>query len=203
MPTPMTSDLADPSSANNRAAEVEQELRDLAAAAVEGDQTSMEELLRRLYPLVMRRTSRFLPCVQDAEEACQDAITSIASKLHTYSGAGSLRGWVTVIASNSARQTYRSLKRRAAEQATETLPEHYDPRTTSVIAGSRLDVLEGLERMEQSNPTLVEAFVLRDLGSLSYAEIAEQLDVPLGTVKARIHDARQVMRTHLMERFTG
>jgi len=199
----MTPGVAEPRGTDNHAADAERELRELAARAVDGDQVAMDELLRRLYPLVMRRASRFLPCMQDAEEACQDAITSIASKLNTYSGTGSFSGWVTVIASNSARQTYRTLKRRSAEQSAEVLPEPQDPRTTSVIAGSRIDVLEALEAMERSNPALVEAFVLRDLGSLSYGEIAEQLDVPLGTVKARIHDARLVMRERLMERFHG
>lgn len=179
----------------------ELELRELAAAAAAGDSASLDELLRRVYPLVMKRTARFLPCLQDAEEACQDAMTSIARNIGSYAGTGSFSGWVTVIASNSARQTYRALKRRSAEQSTEELPESHDPRTTSVIAGSRIDLLEAIEKMEQSNPTLVEAFVLRDIGTLPYDEIAEQLGVPLGTVKARIHDARTVMRRHLIEKF--
>ena len=45
----------------------------------------------------------------------------------------------------------------------------------------------------------MEAFVLRDLGTLSYEEIADQLGVPLGTVKARIHDARAFVRRLLVE----
>jgi RNA polymerase sigma factor (sigma-70 family) len=179
----------------------ESELRVLAAAAAGGDTAALDEVLRRIYPLVMKRTSRFLPCLQDAEEACQDAMTSIARKIDSYAGTGSFSGWVTVIASNSARQTYRSLKRRSAEQTTEELPESKDPRTTSVIAGSRIDLLEAIDKMEQTNPALVEAFILRDLGTLPYDEIAEQLGVPLGTVKARIHDARAVMRRHLIEKF--
>jgi len=179
----------------------EAELRALAARAVDGDSAAMDEILRRVQPLVMRRSARMLPCLQDAEEASQDALTSIARKIGSYSGTGSFTGWVAVIATNSARQTYRTLKRRSAEMATEILPEAYDPRTTSVIAGSRIDLLEALESMEKTNPALVEAFVLRDLGTLPYNEIAEQLGVPLGTVKARIHDARAVMRGHLAEKY--
>ena len=179
----------------------EAELRALAAQAVDGDSAAMDEILRRVQPLVMRRSARMLPCLQDAEEASQDALTSIARKIGSYSGTGSFTGWVAVIATNSARQTYRTLKRRSAEMTTEILPEAYDPRTTSVIAGSRIDLLEALESMEKTNPALVEAFVLRDLGTLPYNEIAEQLGVPLGTVKARIHDARAVMRGHLAEKY--
>ena len=96
----------------------------------------------------MRRCARFLPCREDAEEAAQDALIAIATKLSSFSGTGSFIGWVTVVASNSARSTYRSLKRRGGEQAVEHLPENFDPRTTSVIAGSRIDLMEALEQLE-------------------------------------------------------
>jgi RNA polymerase sigma-70 factor (ECF subfamily) len=66
-----------------------------------------------------------------------------------------------------------------------------------VIAGSRIDLLEALEALERSKPQLVSPFVLRDLGGLSYNEIAEQLNTPLGTIKARIHEARGLMAARL------
>ncbi|MFM6848364.1 MAG: RNA polymerase sigma factor [Terrabacter sp.] len=181
------------------AAEAE-ELERLRVAAVDGSPGAMDDLLRRLEPLVMRRVSRFLPHQHDAEEACQDALVAVATKLHTFSGSGSFAGWVSVVASNSARSTYRTLKRRGSERAVETMPELADPRTTSVIAGSRVDLLEALEALESAKPHLLEAFVLRDLGTLPYDEIARATGVPLGTVKARIHDARAFVRERLVER---
>ena len=48
--------------------------------------------------------------------------------------------------------------------------------------------------MEASRPELVEPLVLRDIAQLEYADIARQLDQPLGTVKSRIHHARQYLR---------
>jgi len=176
------------------------ELERLRMAATGGDARAMDDLLRALEPLVMRRCARFLPHRADAEEACQDALVSIAGKLHTFSGSGSFLGWVTVVASNSARTTYRSLKRRGTEHPVEVLPERGDPRTTSVIAGSRVDLLEALEALEAAKPHLVDAFVLRDLGGLPYDEVAQQTGVPLGTAKARIHDARVFLRERLVER---
>ena len=178
------------------------EILALAERARAGDRRALDDLMVRLQPLVMRRCARFLPCREDAEEAAQDALIAIATKLSSFSGTGSFIGWVTVVASNSARSTYRSLKRRGGEQAVEHLPENFDPRTTSVIAGSRIDLMEALEQLEASRPQLVEAFVLRDLGSLPYDEIADQLGVPLGTIKARIHDARGFMRERLREKLT-
>jgi len=172
------------------------ELAQLAASARTGDRACLDRLLVRLRPLVMRRCSRFLPHHADAEEAAQDALLSISTHLHDYDGRGSFLGWVTVIASNAARSTYRSLRRRA-EDSHAVLPEGADPRTTSVIAGTRLDLMESLAALEERHPALAESFVLRDLGDLTYAQVAEVTGVPLGTAKDRIHQARRFMRDRL------
>ena len=66
-----------------------------------------------------------------------------------------------------------------------------------MIAGSRLDLLEALETLEANHPQLVQPLVLRDLGAMTYAEIADELAIPLGTVKARIHQARKEVAEHL------
>lgn len=168
----------------------------LVAAAQQGDPESLERLLARLRPMVLRRCSRFLPHHADAEEAAQDALLSISTHLHEYSGRGSFLGWVTVIASNAARSTYRSMRRRA-EDSHAIVPEGLDPRTTSVIAGTRLDLMESLAALEDRHPALVKSFVLRDLGDLTYVQVAEITGAPLGTVKDRIHQARRFMRERL------
>lgn len=170
---------------------------ELIERARSGDAWAMEELLAQIRPQVVRRCARLLPHTLDAEEAAQDALLSIATHLKDYSGSGSFMGWVTVIASNQARQTYRTLKRRFAERAVGELPADPDPRTTSVIAGNRIDLLDAIEALELAHPETAEAFVLRDIGSLPYDEIAELTQTPLGTVKARIHTARGFVRGKL------
>lgn len=174
-----------------------EDLEELAAAAAAGDEPALAELLQRVRPQVQRRVAKFLPCREDAEEAAQDTLLAVATKIHTFKGTGSFAGWLTIVATNCARQTYRSLKRRSVERSAEVLPEAIDPRTTSVIAGSRLDLLEALDSLEADHPQLVQPLVLRDLGALTYAEIAEELQVPLGTVKARIHQARKQVAERL------
>ncbi len=174
--------------------DAEHDLDALVARAQAGDAVAMDALLIALRPRVMRRCSRLLPHVLDAEEAAQDTLLTIATRLNDYSGRGSFLGWVTVIASNAARQTYRSLKRRFDESAHAELPDRVDARTTSVIAGSRIDLLDAIEALGVRHPETVEPFVLRDLGSLTYEEIAQQTGAPLGTVKARIHTARGFVR---------
>lgn len=170
---------------------------DLLERARSGDSDALDELLRELQPLVHRRCARLLPFPQDAEEAAQDALLAIALKLQTYSGAGSFEGWVGAIATNQARMTYRSMKSRFVQAAHQDLPEVIDPARTSVIAGSRVDLLEAIESLETAHPETVEPFMLRDFAALSYEEIAEQTHAPLGTVKARIHTARGFLRKKL------
>jgi RNA polymerase sigma-70 factor, ECF subfamily len=171
---------------------------ELARRAAAGDDAAMEDLLAAVQPRVMRICGRMLPCREDAEEACQDALVKVATRIDQFQGRSRFTTWLYSIASNAARETYRSLKRRAAERPVDDMPTAPDPRTTSVIAGSRLDLLEALEKLETIHPELVEAVVLRDVSELDYTEIARLLDLPLGTVKSRIHRARQELRPLLL-----
>ena len=170
------------------------ELDDLATRAAGGDRAALEQLLAEVQPRVRRICGRMLLFHEDAEEAAQDALLLVATKIGQFGGRSRFTTWLHAVASNSARSTYRSLKRRAAERLVDELPVHADPRTTSVIAGSRLDLLDALEVVGTDHPELVEPLVLRDVQELEYNEIARLLDVPLGTVKSRIHSARSAVR---------
>lgn len=162
-----------------------------------GDPGAVDTVLREIRPLVVRRCARLLPFPQDAEEAAQDALLAVATKLGSFTGKGSFEAWVNAVATNQARMTYRSMKRRYAEIGHQDHLDAIDPARTSVIAGGRVDLLEAVEALEKAHPETVEAFMLRDLATLSYEEIAEQTGSPLGTVKARIHTARRFLREKL------
>ena len=170
------------------------ELDDLALRAAGGDRTALEEVLAEVQPRVRRICGRMLLYPEDAEEAAQDAMLLVSTRIHTFAGRSRFTTWLHAVASNSARSTYRSLKRRSSELPTDDFPTTADPRTTSVIAGSRLDFLEALEILSVDHPALVEPLVLRDLQELDYADIASLLDIPVGTVKSRIHSARQIVQ---------
>jgi RNA polymerase sigma-70 factor, ECF subfamily len=166
----------------------------LARRAAAGDGEALETLLAAIQPRVQRICGRMLLHPQDAEEASQDALLLVATKIGGFAGRSKFTTWLHAVTANSARSTYRTLKRRAQERTTDEMPTHADPRTTSVIAGSRLDLLDALDVIGASHPGLVEALVLRDVQELEYADIADLLDIPLGTVKSRIHQARQAIR---------
>jgi RNA polymerase sigma-70 factor (ECF subfamily) len=181
-------------------------LDELARRAAQ-DPALLDELIRQVQPQVMRICQRVLPFRADAEDACQDALLAIATKLGTFAGRSRFTTWVHVVASNAARETYRRLKRRAVENSAawqdDDRPARYDrpdPRTTSVVAGTRLDLLDALEQLETDLPETVTSVVLRDIYELSYDEIAEQVGIPVGTVKSRISRARVSLKAHLLPR---
>lgn len=173
----------------------------LARRAAGGDRAALEDLLAAIGPEVLRRCNRFLPYRQDAEEAAQDTLLAVARHITSFAGRSKFSTWLYEVTANCCRGTYRTLKRRAAEQLSYgTTPERVDPARTSIIAGSRIDLLEALEKLEDHRRDLLEPVVLRDVAGLEYAEIAERLGIPLGTVKSRIHDARKLLQGWLVVR---
>jgi RNA polymerase sigma factor (sigma-70 family) len=152
-------------------------------------------LLATVRPDVLRLCARFLPNREDAEEACQDTLLALAGGIGRFEGRSSFRTWLHRLAANRARSTYQRLRRRfAAEAAGVPLPDRPDPRRTSVVAGTRLDLLDALEHVGSE---FAEPVTLRDVLGLSYREIATLLDLPEGTVKSRIHEARRRLRQRL------
>lgn len=166
----------------------------LALLAADGDSAAMEELLATIRPAALRVAARFLPYRDDAEDACQAALLAIAQGLPGWRRSSSFSTWAYRVIANRSRATYRGLRRRAVELGHDGAPERPDPRTTSVVAGTRLDLLDGLDALGDE---LGEAVALRDVLDLEYAEIATLLGVPAGTVKSRIHEGRRRLRARM------
>ena len=172
------------------------EIDDLARRAKAGDRDALETLLAEVRPRTLAICRGVLPYTPDAEDACQEALLNVATKIGGWGEQGRFTTWLHVVAVNSARSTYRRLKNQATPS--DVLPlEKPDPRTTSVIAGTRLDLLEALDNLEQEHPQYVEPLLLRDVYGLPYDEIAEHVGAPLGTVKAQIHHGRRLVRPML------
>jgi RNA polymerase sigma-70 factor (ECF subfamily) len=180
--------MTDPTNpSDQRAAAIEALARDAAA----GDQEALDQLLARIQSDVLRRCGRFLPNRADAEEAAQDALLRVAQGISGFQGRARFTTWLWQVTSNAALDTYRRLK---TETVSATDVDVVEPRTTSVIVGTRVDLLEALESLK---PDFARAVILRDVCDLSYAEIATHLDIPVGTVRSRIHHAREVLQARM------
>jgi RNA polymerase sigma-70 factor (ECF subfamily) len=172
------------------------ELDSLARAAAGGDRSALDALLRQVEGRVRARCLRILPNPSDAEEAAQETLLAVSQRIGRFEGRCRFTTWMYQVATNVALDTYRKLKRQAPAGG-DDVPALVANERTSVLAGGRVDLLDALERVERA---FVEPVVLRDLGQLSYEEIANLLDIPLGTVKSRVHEGRRRLERLLAER---
>ena len=121
----------------------------------------------------------------DANDACQEALIAIVRGLPHFDGRSRLSTWVYRIAVNASLDELR--RRRRRPEPTESLRAVRSAEDGSAAADQRLDVDAALRSLP---PDFRAPVVLRDLCGLDYAEIADILDVPVGTVKSRIARGR-------------
>ena len=171
------------------------EMETLARKASAGDPVALNELLVAAGPVALRLCGRFLANREDAEEACQDTLLAVARGIGEFHGNCTFRTWLHSLAANRARSTHQAIRRRQnGEAAGASLPDRADPRRTSVVAATRLDLLDALDGLPSD---YAEAAALRGVLGLSYSDIAALLGIPEGTVKSRIHEARRRLRIRL------
>lgn len=170
------------------------DVESLARIASGGDLAALNILLVTVRPEVLRLCTRMLSNREDAEEACQDTLLAMARGLPGFEGRSAFRTWLYRIAANRARSAYRRSGSGRYTDSVEVLSGMADARRTSVVAITRLDLLDAMGALRTE---WAEAVALRDLVGLSYGEIAVLQQVPEGTVKSRIHKARLQLRKGL------
>ena len=172
----------------------------LAAAANAGDRGALEVLLARHLDRVHAICRRVTGHPEDALDATQEALIAVTRGLHRYDGRALFTTWLYRVATNAALDELRRRKRRP--EPAELIEDRplggggagAAPVESAVVA--RLDVDAALAGL---SPEFRAAVVLRDLCDLDYAEIAEVLDVPIGTVRSRIARGRAAIADQLRE----
>lgn len=164
----------------------------LARVAQSGDRDALEQLLRNNYDRMYAVCRRMTGDDTDAADATQEALIAVVRGLPRFDGRSRFTTWAYRIAVNASIDELRRRRRRAATSLDE-LGENAVPRIGSgepESAGTRADVDAALLRVpvEYRGPV-----VLRDLCGLDYAEIAEVLEIPEGTVKSRISRGRSTL----------
>jgi len=175
---------------------------ELIEAARGGDRFALDQLLRRHYDRIHAVTRRIAGPTRDADDATQEALIKIVRSLPNFDGRSSFGTWAYRIATNAALDELRKRKRRpqlTMVRDDDSGEVHLQPvdelaeRSIESVA-DRLAIDEALEGLGDDYRAAV---VLRDVGDLDYAEIAEVLDVPVGTVKSRIARGRRQLADQL------
>ena len=169
-----------------------------------------ETLVARFQEPVYNLVCRLLSNDPDACDVVQEVFLKVFRSIRHFRGDSSLKTWVYRIAVNEAHNHRRWFARHRRQEvgleedregcenildtlaASETSPFEY------VLDREKHSLIEAA--LERINPVFREAVVLRDISDLSYEEIADILQVSLGTVKSRILRGREAMRAQLAGR---
>lgn len=174
--------------------------RDLVIRWRAGDEAAFADLVRRHERRVFRLLLRMLGTREEAEDTAQETFLNLHRSGHRFRGDALFSTFVYRVAANAALNRRRTLGRRHAREdrfaravrAGAELPASPpDPERAASDAECRGAVQAALLALP---PRLRLPLVLYDIEGLAYPDIAHALDVPEGTVKSRIHRARERLR---------
>jgi RNA polymerase sigma-70 factor, ECF subfamily len=172
----------------------------LVRRAREGDGAAYADLYNRYRSDAYRVAYRQLGHEQDALDVVQEAMIKAFTGLVDFDGRSSFRTWLLRIVVNTALDWGRRRKRRTLFQFGDGPAERHEP-TVADDPARRLhqeDLRMALDRaLDGLSPTIRTTFVLYAELGLSYKDIAETQDIPIGTVMSRIHSAREKLQAGL------
>ena len=164
--------------------------RRLVVLATEGDNRAFEHLFRRYSDSIRRLFVLRTGNGDDADDLLQETFIKVFVNIHRYCDRYTFGQWIYTIARNTfidfarKRQDDLPLDERCAIPVESSSPT---PEERVISLQQRSQIAAYMSRMGEEYRRLIE---LRFFEELSYEEIAQKLDIPLGTVKTRIHRAR-------------
>ena len=171
-------------------------IHSLVELCLQGDQAAMLQLTERFQSQVFRLCLRLLSHRQDAEDTAQETLVRMFRSLHCWDPKRKFEPWLLTIASNRCRTLLAQRARRPNWQ----LLDDYLPETSFPADSAELLAEEIQSALQTISTNLREAFVLFHEQEMSYAEIAEILNRPMGTIKTWIHRARRQLIQRLQIR---
>lgn len=174
-----------------------------------GDDAAYEALLERFQTPVYQLVQRLIDDPNEAGDVVQDVFLKVFRGVAGFRGQSSMKTWIYRIAVNEAHNRRRWFSRhRKAEvvldgdqegsNRIELLSDRGRTPYDWTLNGEMRTAIE--EALEGLNPVFRSAVILRDMEDLSYEEIADILDVSIGTVKSRILRGREALRRALMDK---
>ena len=168
----------------------------------QGDTDSFEVLVQRHQKVIFNLAYRLLGDYDEAAEVAQDVFLSAFKSIHQFRGEANFSTWIYRIGLNHASTRRKSLNRAL---------QHCVPLDGTEITDGAVDPAKHVEhkeiqqRVQQAlnslDPEDARIILLRDLQDLPYEDLAQMLDIPVGTVKSRLHRARLALKTSLAPYF--
>jgi RNA polymerase sigma-70 factor (ECF subfamily) len=175
------------------------EEHELVARCRQGDETAFRELVDQYKGLVFALIARSVANRARAEELAQDVFLKVHKGLPYFRGESKLSTWIYRIVVNAVSQERPELATASLDETFEgeDRPWHQvaadDPAFGDMVLKDRLQ--KAIERLPIQYQVLVNGHYLK---GLRYEDLAEALDLPMGTVKTHLHRAKRQLR-HLLE----
>lgn len=171
-----------------------------------GDKQAYELLVSKYQRRISRLLSRIIRDPSDVEDVAQEAFIKAYRALPSFRGESAFYTWLYRIAINTAKNHFAAQGRRAATRGSAELEDAEnsadglalrDVATPDAVLLSK-QVGEAVNRaIERLPEDLRTAIVLRELEGMSYDEIANSMNCPVGTVRSRIFRAREAIAAEL------
>jgi len=166
----------------------------LAERSADGDAIAFGILVRRHVQFLRAFATRLTGSSADADDAVQDALIAAWAQLGSLDDPSKVRTWLASIVSRKAIDRVRSRRPTAALDETSTEPVSRGPESRAVTT-SQLDALSAvLSALPEAQR---QCWVLKEVGGLSYDEIAERLGVTPTVVRGRLARARATVVTEM------
>lgn len=173
---------------------------ELVTRAQEGDRNAFSELVRTHSQGVLNVVYRMCGNMQIAEDAAQETFIQAWLQLSSYQMKSSLKNWLYRIAVNTAIDLLRKDKRVLPGEIEDLYLTDEQPGPEMIVTG--YERTEVVQSAISSLPNASRAvLVLREYEGLSYKEIADALDIPVGTVMSRLNYARRLLKETLEVQF--
>ncbi len=179
----------------------------LIDACRSGQTEAFGELVLRYQDRLYNTLFKTLGSAEEAHDAAQDAFVLAFRKLDTFRGQSAFYSWLFRIAMNAAVSRLRKSKHKtqSLEQAKENIGLEPTDDHHTAHPEHALELTETQAEVQRALAELSDEFrsvlVLKEMEGLSYEEISQVLDCPIGTVRSRIHRARTELRGKLKSTF--
>lgn len=159
----------------------------------------IEALMRRHYPAVHRLCASILNDPDEADDAAQESFIKAARHLESFRWEADMKTWLFRIAVNTSRGWLRKRRvqhglQNALESLTRLFERPVDPEDSAVEADAHRRLWRAVDDLDESHRLPVLLHYVHDL---SAAEIAEVMEIPVGTVYSRLHFARRMLQARL------
>lgn len=175
----------------------DQDLLDELASAAKHSPNALELLLRvvRVHGLARPAIRRMIVDADSVDDVEQATLACIAVRMSSFEGRSRFTTWLHAIAGNEAKLLLRSRARRPVADHGPMVEQTYLARLSTLL-GERDAIERAIQRLP---PSQREVLIAREIEGYDYAEIGSLLGLPIGTVRSRLHRAREMVASQLRE----